>query len=98
MMRNEEQLAALMQLFLNCFELSPEIVVIAIVYLDRLVVRCDTADDDFSLTQHNIKLALYGCLVLAAKFYEDRFENHTIFHAIVGISRKHMRAIMKLIL
>jgi hypothetical protein len=88
--------------FLKCFSLCSEIAIVAIIYLDRLVVRSDLSseglDGEFCLTDTNVNQALFGCLALATKFYDDKFENHTIFSAIVGCSRQQMRNIMNLIL
>jgi len=82
--RSEQQLAVQINLFLNCFSIDTDLLLIAILYLDKIVVRCD---DDFYLTPSNIKHAFFGCLVMAAKFYDDRFETNTIFSAIIGIKR-----------
>jgi len=70
-------------LFLNCFEVNTDILIIAMIYLDRLVVRC--TEEDFHLTNSNIKLALFSALVLSIKFYDDRFEKNTIFSAVACI-------------
>ena len=78
--------------------MNHEIAVVAIIILDRLLVRCDTADQEFNLTPTNVRLALSGCLALAAKFYDDRFEKNTIFSVIFGIGKRQMRQIMDLIL
>ncbi len=63
--------------------------IIALIYLDRLVLRSSV--NDFELSPSTVKLSLLTALVLAAKFYDDRFEKNTIFSAVAGLSRKKLR-------
>ncbi len=88
--------------FLKCFSLCSEIAIVGIIYLDRLVVRSDMSreghEGEFCLTSANVHHALFGCLALATKFYNDQFETNTIFSAIIGCTRQKMRNIMNLIL
>jgi Cyclin len=79
--------------------MSSEIVVVALIYLDRLVVRSlKDEDGEFCLTQTNIRHAINGCLALATKFYNDKYESRTMFSTVAGITRREMRNIMDLIL
>jgi hypothetical protein len=69
--------------------------VIALLYLDRLVVR---SDDDLKLTDTNIKIIMTACLALAAKFSDDRYEKNTMFCLYAYTNRKVMRSAMSVIL
>lgn len=69
-----------------CFETGPEIVVAALVYLDRFLAKTE-----LKLTETNAKSLLHSALSLAAKFHVDRFEKNTIFYAVGGLSKRQMR-------
>lgn len=78
-----EQIRGFLKLIMDCYLLDTDILVVALVYLDRLVLRCD--EDAFGVTPANLKLLLLVSLALSAKYIDDRFETNTIFNAAVGI-------------
>ena len=81
------QVYKFISLFMTCFEVGPEIVVAALIYIERLL----TYNSELYLTETNSKSYLHTALVLASKFYLDRFEKNTIFYAVGGISKRQMR-------
>ena len=84
-MQSMQDICEKMNLFIKCFSITPKIVIVAIIYLDRLVVR---GGEEFCLTKSNIKLALLGCLAIACKFCDDRFESNSIFSAVAEVPKK----------
>lgn len=73
--------------FLECFQFTSEIIVIALIYIDRLLI-----DNPYlALTKNNAKNVTFLGLTLAAKFYDDRFEKYTLFHVVGSISKQQMR-------
>jgi hypothetical protein len=63
---------------------GPEIIVIALIYIQRIL----STIHHFQLTHENAKGVLLASLCLASKFYHDKFEKHTIFSLVGGISKK----------
>jgi len=55
-------------------------------------------NSEVALTHANAKNIVLVSLTLAAKFFDDRFEKGTLFSAVGGLSRKHMRRISDLFL
>ena len=53
---------------------------------------------ELEINSENAKGLLHTALTLSAKFYLDRFEKNTIFYAIGGLSKKHMREMMNVYL
>jgi hypothetical protein len=50
------------------------------------------------LTNSNAINFVLVSLSMAAKFYDDRFEKNTLFSAVAGLQRKHMRRMSDLFL
>ena len=73
-----------MQLFMQCFEVGPEIIVAALIYVQRLL-RMNP--DLITLNEDNAKGILHAALTLASKTYLDRFEKNTIFYAVGGLTK-----------
>lgn len=71
-------------LFMQCFEVGPEIVVASLIYVERLLKK----NKDFYLTERNSKSVLHAALTLSAKFFIDKFEKNTIFYAVGGLSKR----------
>jgi hypothetical protein len=79
-------------LFILCYEdISAEIVITALIYIDRLLSIYE--DQGASLTESNGKGLLHVALTLATKFLMDRYEKNTIFYgSVVGMKPRQMRA------
>lgn len=61
--------------------------VVSLVYIDRLLMK----HPDIVLTFNNAKGLILTALFLANKFYDDRYENNTLFHAIGSVSKRKLR-------
>jgi hypothetical protein len=84
---NEIQVYKFMQLFKQCFDVGTEILVAALIYVERM----QAMNKELCITEDNAKCHLHTSLTLAAKFNTDRFESNTIFYAIGGLTKKEMR-------
>ena len=74
---------------MHCFKVDSGIVVVSLIYFYRL-----SKLKALIISEYNAKGLLLTSLVLASKFYVDRFEKHTIFAAVGGISKKQMRKML----
>lgn len=81
------QVYKFISLFMACFEVGPEIVVASLIYIERLLRN----NSDLVVTETTAKSLLHTALVLASKFYLDKFEKNTIFYAVGGLSKRQMR-------
>jgi len=84
----------LIHLFVKYFTVDTEIVVAALIYTDRILAR-----NVLHITEQSAVGFLHSALVLASKFFLDRFERHTLFHILINEdigrdSRHRMRAMM----
>jgi hypothetical protein len=69
---------------------SYEIVIAALIYIDRLLSKHEEAGA--CLTENNGKGVLHVALTLATKFFLDRYEKNTIFYGVVhGMQCYQMR-------
>jgi hypothetical protein len=84
----------LINVFLTCFSLGIEYLVVALIYMERVIKK----NQDLVLTYTNMKNLLYLSLTIAAKFHEDKFEKQTIFSAVSGLTRKQFRQVFDLFL
>ena len=82
------QVYKFISLFMACFEIGPEIIVASLIYLERLLAK----NKNFMISVTTAKSLLHTALVLASKFYLDRFEKNTIFYAVGGLSKSQMRS------
>lgn len=87
MVYSDIQVYKFISLFMSCYEVEQEIVVAALIYTDRLL----TLNSHIQMTPTTAKSFLHTALVLASKFFLDRFEKNTIFYAVGGISKSLMR-------
>ena len=68
-------------------DVSSELVVVALIYIDRLLTRNEHLGA--ALTESNAKGLLHVALTLATKFNLDRYEKNTIFYGIiVGLQKR----------
>lgn len=81
------QVYKFISLFTACFEVGTEVVVAALIYVDRLLSN----EGIEIMTPTTAKSILHTALVLASKFYLDRFEKNTIFYVAAGLSKLQMR-------
>jgi hypothetical protein len=77
---------------MTCFEVGPEIVVAALIYIER--IHAMNNGKGVILTEDNAKGFLHAALALAAKYHLDRFEKNTIFYAVGGIAKRQMRKML----
>ena len=87
MVYSDIQVYKFISLFTACFEVGTEVVVAALIYVDRLLSKQGIE----IMTQTTAKSILHTALVLASKFYLDRFEKNTIFYVAAGLSKVQMR-------
>lgn len=87
------QVYKFIQLFMTCFDVGTEILIAALIYIDRLLSMNNSTNEEsaFVLTDVNAKSLLLAALTLASKFYLDRFEKNTIFYASGGLTKRKMR-------
>jgi hypothetical protein len=90
MVYSDIQVYKFISLFMSCFEVGPEIVVASLIYIDRLLSK----NKLLIITESTAKSILHTALVLASKFYLDRFEKNTIFYAVRGLSKSTMRRML----
>ena len=84
---------------LNCYKLTSHILLVALVYLDRFLLRSCPVNDpscgdqclNFQLTEETCKMAMVTALMLAAKFNTDNLEKKTMFNVVAGADRKQLR-------
>lgn len=69
---------------MTCFEVGHEIVVASMIYIERLL----TKNKNLQMSATTAKSLLHTSLVLASKFYLDKFEKNTIFFAVGGLSKR----------
>jgi hypothetical protein len=86
---SEIQVVKFLETFLQCYpECTLEMVVAALIYIDRLLVGNEAA----SLTEVNAKGLLHIALSLSAKFNVDAYEKNTKFYGVVmGLQTWQMR-------
>ena len=60
---------------MDCFQFTYEIMVIALIYIDRLLMD----NPEIVLSYKNTKNITFIALTIAAKFFDDRFENCNLF-------------------
>lgn len=72
---------------MQCYEVGTEVVVAALIYIDRLLSR----NSDLLITETTAKSLLHTALTLATKFLMDRYEKNTIFYAVGGLSKRQMK-------
>ena len=86
------------QLFMTCFDVGTEILISALIYIDRLLSMNNDSttgqNSNFVLTDVNAKSLLLAALTLASKFYLDKFEKNTIFYASGGLTKRKMRNLL----
>ena len=81
---NEIQLSEvfkLLSMFSQCFNVDSEIIVAALIYTDQILAM----NENLIITESNAKGILHSALTLAAKFFLDQFERHTMFHILLGV-------------
>lgn len=91
--KSSEQIQSFIHLFLNCYNLNVAVLIVSLIYIDRLVLRCQ---EEFVLSQNKIKNTLLTALSLASKFLYDNFDSDTMFYAIGGIHKHQMKLLMNL--
>ena len=81
----------LIQLFVKYFTVDTEIVVAALIYTDRIL-----ATNSNLISEQSAFGYLHSALVLASKFFLDRFERNTLFHILINDddSKHRMRTMM----
>lgn len=79
---------------MGCYDVGPEIIVASLIYIDRLLDK----NKNLILTETNAKCILHSALTLASKFFLDKYEKKTIFYAVCGLSKNHMRAMLDMFL
>lgn len=72
---------------MQCYEVGTEVVVAALIYIDRLLSR----NSDLLITEITAKSLLHTALTLATKFLMDRYEKNTIFYAVGGLTKRQMK-------
>lgn len=72
---------------MQCYEVGTEVVVTALIYIDRLLSR----NSDLLITEVTAKSVLHTALTLATKFLMDRYEKHTIFYLVGGLTKRQMK-------
>lgn len=75
------QVFKLFKLFQSCFKVDNEILIASLIYTDRIL---EMNQDWLIIDDINGKGMLLTALALAAKFFLDRFESHTLFHILIG--------------
>lgn len=78
------QVYKFISLFMQVFNVESEIVVASLIYVERLLKK----NQHFKLTETNAKSVLHAALTLAAKFFLDKYEKHTIFYSLGNLSKK----------
>ena len=80
-----------MQLFIQCFDVGHEIIIAALIYIERIF---STSHNGINFNEDNAKCFVHVAMAIASKFYEDRFEKGTIFYAVGGLSKTQMRSMV----
>lgn len=69
------------QLFQKYYQVGNEIINAALIYTERLL---EMNSGRLIFTESNAKGFLLAGLILAAKFFLDKFESQTMFHLMLG--------------
>eukprot|EP01028_Stygiella_incarcerata_P007587 TRINITY_DN314_c0_g9_i1.p1 TRINITY_DN314_c0_g9~~TRINITY_DN314_c0_g9_i1.p1 ORF type:complete len:201 (-),score=38.71 TRINITY_DN314_c0_g9_i1:382-984(-) len=85
----EIQIQSYLERIVRYGQCSPECVVLALIYLDRIVQR----NEGFFLSSLNIHRLLITSIMVAAKFFDDRYYNNSYYARIGGVSAEEMNAL-----
>lgn len=73
----------------KCAKCSEECLILALIYVDRLTER----NKKFVIRSLNIHRLLITAVMLAAKFFDDRFYNNEYYARVGGISNKEINVL-----
>jgi hypothetical protein len=73
----------------KCAKCSPECLILALIYLDRLTER----NKRFIIKSLNIHRLLMTSVMLAAKFFDDQFYNNEYYARVGGMTNQEINAL-----